>query len=143
MQAQTGGKVSMEEAVDALAEAGISRDDGMAALEKQMASAASEGMKSLGFVSAGVQAQPDSQVAGLERGKNDANDEEIGLDDEEEEEDGAGVDVAEKSVPDSVFGNLAKVRNAEDDSNERGDKREAAEAEPLGAKERFKRQKKQ
>lgn len=141
MQTQTG-KVSMEEAVDALAGAGVSRDDGMAALEEQMASAAKEGMKSLGFVSAGVQSSTDG-AAGLERGKNDANDEEIGLEDDDEEE-GAGVDVAEKFVPDSVFGNLAKVRNAEEESDERGDKREPAEeAEPLGAKERFKRQKKQ
>jgi len=141
MQTQTG-KVSMEEAVDALAGAGVSRDDGMAALEKQMASVAKEGMKSLGFVSAGVQSQTDGP-AGLERNKNDGNDEEIGLEDDEEEEEGAGVDVAEKSVPDSVFGNLAKVRNAEDESNERGDKRGAADAEPLGAKERFKRLKQQ
>lgn len=141
MQTQTG-KVSMEDAVDALAGAGVSREDGMAALEKQMASAAKEGMKSLGFVSAGVQSQTDG-AAGLERGKNDANDEEIGLEDDEEEEEAAGVDVTEKSVPDSVFGNLAKVRTAEDESHERGDKRELTDAEPLGAKERFKRLKKQ
>jgi hypothetical protein len=137
MQRETG-KVSMEEAVDALAGAGVSRDDGMAALERQMASSASEGMKSLGFVSAGVQAQGDGG-AGLERGRANANDEEIGLEDDEEEEEGAGVDVAEKSVPDSVFGNLAKVRNEE----EKNSKREPAEAETLGAKERFKRQKNQ
>lgn len=117
MQRETG-KVSMEEAVDALAGAGVPRDDGMAALERQMASSASEGMKSLGFVSAGVQAQGDGG-AGLERGRANANDEEIELEDDEEEEEGAGVDVAEKSVPDRVFGNLAKVRNADDDSNEK------------------------
>jgi len=132
----------LEDAVDALAGTGVSREDGMAALEKQMASSANEGMKSLGFVSAGVQSQSDG-AAGLERGKNDANDEEIGLEDDEEEEEGAGVDVTEKSVPDSVFGNLAKVRTAEDESHERGDKRELTDAEPLGAKERFKRLKKQ
>ncbi|XP_024384058.1 uncharacterized protein [Physcomitrium patens] len=139
MQRETG-KVSMEEAVDALAGAGISRDDGMAALEKEMASSAGkDGMKALGFVSAGVQSQTDGG-AGLERDRKDANDEEIGLEDEEEEED-AGVDVAEKSVPDSVFGNLAQVKHA-GESNEKGEKREFADAEPLGAKERFKRQKK-
>lgn len=138
MQRETG-KVSMEEAVDALAGAGVSRDDGMAALERQMASSTSEGVKSLGFVSAGVQSQVDGG-AGLERGRANANDEEIGLEDDEEEEEGAGVDVAERSVPDSVFGNLAPVRNEEDKDN----KREPAEAtETLGAKERFKRQKKQ
>ena len=137
MQRETG-KVSMEDAVDVLAGAGVSRDDGMAALERQMASSAAEGMKSLGFVSAGVQSSTGDAEAGLERSRADANDEEIGLEDDEEEEEGVGVDVAEKSVPDSVFGNLANVRN-----EDRNSKREPAEPETLGAKERFKRQKKQ
>lgn len=97
-----------------------------------------EGMKLLGFVSVGVQLQIDG-IVGFERNKNDVNDEEIGLEDDEEEEEGVGVDVVEKFVFDSVFGNLVKVRNVEDDSNGRGDKREFVEVEVLGVKERFKR----
>lgn len=141
---QGPGKVTMEEAVDALAEAGVSRDDGMAALEREMASNhGKEGMKSLGFVSAGVQSQTEPGE-GLDQSAKNAgvNEEEIGLDDEDDEvEEDTGVEVAQKSVPDSVFGNLAKSRVAEEEIGGKGDKREQAEIEPLGAKERFKRQK--
>ncbi|CAG9461233.1 unnamed protein product [Pedinophyceae sp. YPF-701] len=91
------------------------RDDVMGALEQHAAAAASQpapGTSLPGFVSAGVVgntakdaeagAAPDNAGAGAGAG---ANPESIDIDDVEEEED---VDIAQKAVPDAVFGGLAK-----------------------------------
>lgn len=127
----------MEEVVDVLVGVGIFCDDGMVVLEKEMVFfVGKDGMKVLGFVSVGVQLQIDGGV-GFERDRKDVNDEEIGLEDEEEEED-VGVDVVEKFVFDSVFGNLVQVKYV-GESNEKGEKREFVDVELLGVKERFKR----
>lgn len=141
------GKVSLEEAVDTLKRAGVPEDE-MAALERQMASAPlKDGMRAMGFVSGGVETQNEAgEVLGRATRQAHANLEEIEIegDGDDSEEEGAGVEVAQKSVPDAVFGDLVKARNSEEDETfERGVQRERSEDEPLGAKERFKRQKKQ
>ncbi|KAL2653618.1 hypothetical protein R1flu_021746 [Riccia fluitans] len=135
MQRETG-KVSLEEAVDTLKRAGVPEDE-MAALERQIApprSPLKEGMRSLGFVSGGVEEAKDMAAT-----RRVVNPEEIELgeeDGEEEVEEGDKLDIAQKTVPDAVYGELAsKVKDRE--------KREADTEEPLGALARLKRQKKQ
>jgi pre-mRNA-splicing factor SYF1 len=143
---QEATKVSLEEAVDTLKRAGVPEDD-MAALERQIAPAPlQDGMRSLGFVSGGVQAQREAgQVLGSPTRRAVVNPEEIeiGAESEEEEEAGAGVDVAEKTIPDAVYGELAgKARElAEEEKAGRGVQREREGDEVVGARERFKRQK--
>ncbi|CAK9229215.1 unnamed protein product [Sphagnum troendelagicum] len=143
---QEATKVSLEEAVDTLKRAGVPEDD-MAALERQIAPAPlQDGMRSLGFVSGGVQAQREAgQVLGSPTRRAVVNPEEIeiGAESEEEEEAGAGVDVAQKTIPDAVYGELAgKARElAEEEKAERGVQREREGDEVVGARERFKRQK--
>ncbi len=126
---QEATKVSLEEAVDTLKRAGVPEDD-MAALERQIAPAPlQDGMRSLGFVSGGVQAQREAgQVLGSPTRRAEA---------------GAGVDVAQKTIPDAVYGELAgKARElAEEEKAERGVQREREGDEVVGARERFKRQK--
>ncbi|CAM6048000.1 unnamed protein product [Sphagnum compactum] len=143
---QEATKVSLEEAVDTLKRAGVPEDD-MAALERQIAPAPlQDGMRSLGFVSGGVQAQREAgQVLGSPTRRAVVNPEEIeiGAESEEEEEAGAGVDVAQKTIPDAVYGELAgKARElAEEEKAGRGVQREREGDEVVGARERFKRQK--
>ncbi|GAB2271612.1 hypothetical protein Dimus_006443 [Dionaea muscipula] len=94
----------------------------MVALERKLAPAIKDtpvkdnSTRVLGFVSAGLESQ---DVAG--------NPEDIELPNESESEDEDKVEIAQKDVPDAVFGGLVK-------------KSKGAEA-PLGALERIKRQK--
>jgi pre-mRNA-splicing factor SYF1 len=143
MQRETG-KVSLEEAVDTLKRAGVPEDE-MAALERQIApprSPLKEGMRSLGFVSGGVEGDKEGQKVAA------VNPDEIELADEDEEEDedaneDDGIDIAQKAVPDGVYGELAiKARELNNDANKVG-KREASPEENLGALARLKRQRQQ
>ncbi|GAB2271607.1 hypothetical protein Dimus_006438 [Dionaea muscipula] len=111
--------VNLGKAVDA--QAGVGEDE-MVALERKLAPAIKDtpvkdnSTRVLGFVSAGLESQ---DVAG--------NPEDIELPNESESEDEDKVEIAQKDVPDAVFGGLVK-------------KSKGAEA-PLGALERIKRQK--
>lgn len=109
------GKSTREETVDTLKRAGVPEDE-MAVLERQIAAVGNqkrpgEGTRVMGFVSSGVQV-----VGDVEQPKVVKNPDEIEL--EEEEEEDTKLDVAQKPVPDAVFGDMA----------------------PLGALERLKRQ---
>lgn len=143
------GKLTLEETVDTLKRAGVPEDE-MAALERQLAPAAAsgtalkDGMRALGFVSAGVESQ-----AGVTRivdggQKITANPEDIEL---QEESDAEGdneerVEVAQKDVPAAVYGDLANKANKNDkDGDDVAKKREREE--PMGALERIKRLRKQ
>ncbi|GAA0157227.1 RNA splicing factor [Lithospermum erythrorhizon] len=131
---------TLEEAKDALKKAGV-KDDDMAALERQLAPSATdttnnETTRKLGFVSAG----PESQTNGNQR--NQANTEDIELPEDSDSEEDDKVEIAQRDVPDAVFGGLVRKR---DENGEEGEgKHEAApngkEADAhLGALERIKR----
>lgn len=127
---------TLDEAKDVLKKAGVA-DDEMAALERQLlpttndASAKDAGRR-LGFVSAGLQ----------QNGETTANREDIELPEESESEDEEKVEIAQKEVPDAVFGGLVRKRDADADD---GKGKEASDAENkesdghLGALERIKR----
>lgn len=143
------GKLTLEETVDTLKRAGVPEDE-MAALERQLAPAAAsgtalkDGMRALGFVSAGVESQ-----AGVTRivdggQKITANPEDIELQEESDAEDDneERVEVAQKDVPAAVYGDLAnKVNKNDKDGDDVAKKREREE--PMGALERIKRLRKQ
>ncbi|ERM94339.1 pre-mRNA-splicing factor SYF1 isoform X1 [Amborella trichopoda] len=141
---QKDQKLVLEETVDTLKRAGVPEDE-MAVLERQLAPPASgtttkDGMRAVGFVSAGVESQPGvTQTADGGR-KVTANPEDIELQDESDtEEDNDKVEVAQKDVPAAVFGELAKKM-------EKGRDSESKDSEgngPLGALERIKRQRRQ
>lgn len=132
--------VDVEEAKDELKKAGLPEDE-MAALERQLLTttttttdAAKDGVRRLGFVSAGVISQ-----SGENEGKPvTGNGEDIELPDESDDEsDGEDqVEIAQKEVPAAVFGGLARKRD--EDIEEGG---EDSAAKKLGALERIKRQK--
>lgn len=132
--------VDVEEAKDELKKAGLPEDE-MAALERQLLTttttttdAAKDGVRRLGFVSAGVISQ-----SGENEGKPvTGNGEDIELPDESDDEsDGEDqVEIAQKEVPAAVFGGLARKRD--EDVEEGG---EDSAAKKLGALERIKRQK--
>lgn len=132
--------VDVEEAKDELKKAGLPEDE-MAALERQLLTttttttdAAKDGVRRLGFVSAGVISQ-----SGENEGKPvTGNGEDIELPDESDDEsDGEDqVEIAQKEVPAAVFGGLARKRD--EDVEEGG---EDSVAKKLGALERIKRQK--
>lgn len=134
---QKDEKLSLGEAVDALKQAGVPEDE-MAALEKKLAPAdddvpAKDKPRTVGFVSAGVEG---------DAGKRNVNQEEIELPDESDEEDDEGkVEIAQKDVPDAVFGGLAKKRE-EPEKGDGGDDEAKGGDAPLGALERLKRRKK-
>jgi pre-mRNA-splicing factor SYF1 len=135
---QRDQRLNLDEAVDTLKRAGVPEDE-MAALERQLASgpttappaaqntAPASANRMMNFVSAGVEAQAESsrQQAG--------NNEDIELPDESDDEE-PDVQIAEKSVPAAVFGELGK-RAAESQDGSSG----AQENEQLGALERIKR----
>nr|XP_043610464.1 pre-mRNA-splicing factor SYF1 [Erigeron canadensis] len=113
-------------------------EDGMAALERQLAPADPENLPSndttarkLGFVSAGVQvSQKESGIL--------QNQEEIDLPEgsDSDEEDGDGkVEIAQKDVPDAVFGGLIRKRDEEAEKEKENGDGETR----LGALERMKR----
>ncbi|XP_072976076.1 uncharacterized protein [Typha angustifolia] len=128
---QKDQKLNLEEAVDTLKRAGVPEDE-MAALERQLAPAASANLpakdsgRMVNFISAGAEPQPDG-------GRNlIANKEDIELP-EESESDDENIEIAQKDVPAAVFGDLAQHAATEDsEDNSR-----------LGALERIKRQRRQ
>lgn len=125
---------TLEEAKDVLKQAGVD-DDQMAAIERQLEptvneTATTDRSRIVGFVSAGV-----IESAGAQ--KSSANKEDIELPEEsdsEEEEDEGKVEIAQKDVPDAVFGGLARKRE-ESEKDEGGDGSDSH----LGALERIKR----
>ncbi|KAJ4966630.1 hypothetical protein NE237_018479 [Protea cynaroides] len=130
---QKDQKLNLEETVDTLKRAGVPEDE-MAALERQLAPAvtsapAKESGRKVGFVSAGVESQP-SVIRTPDGGRKvTANNEEIELPEDSDTENDDGVEIAQKPVPDEVFGELAQNKEP---SREEPDK--------LGALERIKRQ---
>lgn len=133
--------LDVEDAKDELKKAGLPEDE-MAALERQLltttttttTAAAKDGVRRVGFVSAGVISQ-----SGENEGKPvTGNGEDIELPDESDDEsDGDDqVEIAQKEVPAAVFGGLARKRDENDE--EAG---EDGAAKKLGALERIKRQK--
>lgn len=133
---QKDQKLNLEETVDTLKRAGVPEDE-MAALERQLAPAAvtappSDTGRRLGFVSAGVKLQPGREAM--------ANNEDIELPEDNDSGD-EQVEIAQKDVPVSLYGDLA-------DKLENGKKREVSGKEEegqsnLGALERIKRQRRQ
>jgi pre-mRNA-splicing factor SYF1 len=135
---QRDQKLNLDEAVDTLKRAGVPEDE-MAALERQLATgpstappaapstAPASANRMMNFVSAGVEAQVESSR------QQAANNEDIELPDESDDEE-PDVQIAEKSVPAAVFGELGKraAENNEESSAAQGN-------EQLGALERIKR----
>ncbi|KAK6932490.1 hypothetical protein RJ641_002114 [Dillenia turbinata] len=130
---QKDQRLTLEETVDTLKRAGVPEDE-MAALERQLAPSANsaatrDGKRTLGFVSAGV---VESQLDGVK--KVGTNNEDIELPDESDsEEEEEKIEVAQKDVPDAVFGGLAQKTAVEGEKGGEDDSR-------LGALERIKRQ---
>ncbi|KAK8921171.1 hypothetical protein KSP39_PZI019937 [Platanthera zijinensis] len=125
---QKDHKMNLEEAVDTLKRAGVPEDE-MAALERQLAPSttnliAKDGSRMMNFVSAGVESQPNDM-------KVNTNNEDIELP-EESDSDDEKIEIAQKDVPNTVFGELAHNVTEESGGNA-----------PLGALERIKRQRKQ
>jgi pre-mRNA-splicing factor SYF1 len=135
---QRDQRLNLDEAVDTLTRAGVPQDE-MAALERQLApgpsttpaaapsTATTPANRMMNFVSAGVEAQAESSRQQV------GNNEDIELPDESDDEE-ADVQIAERSVPAAVFGELGKrvAENREESSS-------AQENEQLGALERIKR----
>lgn len=132
----------MDEAVDTLTRAGVPQDE-MAALERQLASGPSPAPaaaapsssttpanRMMNFVSAGVEARAESSTQQAA-----ANNEDIELPDEESDEED-DVQIAERAVPEAVFGELGK-RAAE--SREESSSAQENNEQQLGALERIKR----
>ncbi|KAM7476712.1 hypothetical protein LguiB_023955 [Lonicera macranthoides] len=122
--------------------AGLPGDE-MAALERQLTpaaandTAAKDAPRKLGFVSAGVESQPDGGQRGAVN-----HEEDIELPEESDgEEDVEKVEISQKEVPTAVFGGLVRKREGNDDGD--GDDDSAAKSkdsdEHLGALERIKR----
>lgn len=144
------GKVSLEETVDNLKRAGVP-DDEMVALERQLAPAGAavsnprDGLRALGFVSAGVEIQGNSQRESASAQHALKNADEIELQEEEESDaEEEKVEVSQREVPGAVFGGLedaAKQLLQHEESG--GMVRERETEEPMGALERIKRQRRQ
>lgn len=144
---QKDQKLSLEETVDTLKRAGVPEDE-MAALERQLApstnnSTTKDGNRKVGFVSAGMESQPD----GVRKvTANNSEDIELPEESDDSEEDDERVEIAQKDVPAAVFGGLARKREemdreeAEEDGVAVKDNKEGDG--PLGALERIKRQRK-
>lgn len=138
---QKDPKLNLDEAMDTLKQAGVPEDE-MAALERQLIptatnTAAKESGRKVGFVSAGVESQPDEGI------KAAANSEDIELPEESDSED-EKVEIAQKDIPNAVFGGLARKREETgEDGDGDGDgiagKDKDREGQ-LGALERIKRQ---
>jgi pre-mRNA-splicing factor SYF1 len=137
---QKDQKLTVEEAVDTLKRAGIPEDQ-MGALERQLAADSSSNAaisndssaRSLSFVRAGVvEPEPDTSKKAV------ANAEEIDL--PESDSDDENIEIAQKSVPAAVFGELAKKATEEQEGEDEG---AAAGESRLGALERIKRQRQQ
>ncbi|KAK9267469.1 hypothetical protein L1049_009895 [Liquidambar formosana] len=133
-------KLTLDETKDKLRQAGVPEDE-MAALERQLAptvnnAAAKDSSRKVGFVSAGVESQPDGGI------KATANHEDIELPEESDSEDDERIEIAQKDVPSAVFGGLIRKR---EETDKDGDGDDAAAAKDkggdghLGALERIKR----
>lgn len=136
---QKDQKLTVEEAVDTLKRAGVPEDQ-MGALERQLSTdslsnaaiSKDSTTRSLNFVRAGV-VEPETDATK----KAVANAEEIDL--PESDSDDENIEIAQKSVPAAVFGELAKKA-----AEEQGEDEDAAAGESrLGALERIKRQRQQ
>ncbi|RWW31476.1 hypothetical protein BHE74_00016416 [Ensete ventricosum] len=131
-------KLNLEEAVDTLKRAGVPEDE-MATLERQLAPAAANspvknGGRMLNFVSAGSESQSDGGI------RLTANNEDIELPEESDSEDDK-IEIAQKNVPASVFGDLAEKVTKDEDKG--ADAADNGGSSLLGALERIKRQRRQ
>lgn len=129
---------TLEEAKDVLKKAGVA-DDEMAALERQLAppendTKSKEQSRVVGFVSAGVVESNGQKVA--------ANNEDIELPEESDSEEDEKIEIAQKDVPDAVFGGLIRKREG-DEAEENSSAKNKGSDGPLGALERIKRRKQQ
>ncbi|XP_059437573.1 uncharacterized protein LOC132170569 [Corylus avellana] len=138
---QKDQRLDLDDARDKLKQAGVAEDE-MAALERQLApttTPAKDGSRKVGFVSAGIESQTDGGI------KATANHEEIELPEESDSDEDVKVEIAQKDVPDAVFGGL--VRKRDDEAEKDGEEHNAAATKDrdddsrLGALERIKRQK--
>ncbi|XP_062161002.1 uncharacterized protein LOC133868201 [Alnus glutinosa] len=139
---QKDQRLDLDDARDKLKQAGVAEDE-MAALERQLAptaTTAKDSSRKVGFVSAGIESQTDGGT------KATANHEEIELPEESDSDEDEKVEIAQKDVPDAVFGGL--VRKRDDEAEKDGEEHNAAATKDrdgesrLGALERIKRQKK-
>ncbi|PWA36353.1 RNA-processing protein, HAT helix [Artemisia annua] len=124
-------KPTVDEAMDQLKRAGVPEDE-TEVLERQLAPKENSAARKLGFVSSSIQLS--ETASGLIQ-----NQEEIELpegSESDEEDDDGKVEVAQKDVPDAVYGGLVRKRDDEEAEKEKetgdGDTR-------LGALERIKR----
>ncbi|CAN0925342.1 Pre-mRNA-splicing factor SYF1 [Linum grandiflorum] len=138
---QKDQRMSVDDAKDKLKQSGLP-DDEMAALEKQLAppvtttdNAGKDGNRTVGFVSAGVHTQTDGGL------KLNTNLEDIELPEESDSEDeDEKIEIAQKEVPEEVFGGLARKRDEmEKDSDGIAAKNKDDGESLLGALERMKR----
>jgi pre-mRNA-splicing factor SYF1 len=138
---QRDQRLTMDEAVDTLTRAGVPQDE-MAALERQLTSGPSTAPaaapststtpanRMMNFVSAGAEARAEGSTEQAAA----ANNEDIELPDEESDEE-EDVQIAERTVPAAVFGELGKraAENREESSSAQENEQQ------LGALERIKR----
>ncbi|PWA85494.1 RNA-processing protein, HAT helix [Artemisia annua] len=124
-------KPTVDEAMGQLKRAGVPEDE-MEALERQLAPKVNSAARKLGFVCSSIQLS--ETASGLIQ-----NQEEIELpegSESDEEDDDGKVEIAQKDVPDAVYGGLVRKRDDEESEKEKetgdGDTR-------LGALERIKR----
>lgn len=136
---QKDQKLTVEEAVDTLKRAGLPEDQ-MSVLERQLGADSSNpaankdsSARAVNFVRAEV-AEPEPDTT-----KTVANAEEIDL--PESDSDDENIEIAQKSVPAAVFGELAKKVTDEQEGEDEG--AAAASESQLGALERIKRQRRQ
>lgn len=126
---------SLDEAKDVMKQAGVAEDE-MAALERQLVPQEStkDGNRLVGFVSAGVQAMGETVHNGI------SNKEDIELPEESDSEEDEKVEIAQKDVPDAVFGGLVRKREETDSTGDGNDTTTADKEDGLvGALERLKR----
>ncbi|PWA64196.1 tetratricopeptide repeat (TPR)-like superfamily protein [Artemisia annua] len=117
-------KPTVDEAMDQLKRTGAPEDE-MEALERQLAPKENSAARKLGFVSSSIQLS--ETASGLIQ-----NQEEIELpegSESDEEDDDGKVEIAQKDVPDAVYGGLVRKRDDE----------EAEKEKETGALERIKR----
>lgn len=133
---QKDQRLNLDDARDKLKQAGVAEDE-MAALERQLAPAASnakDSSRKVGFVSAGVESQSDGGI------KAPANHEDIELPEGSDSDEDEKVEIAQKDVPSAVFGGLVHKRDEAEKDGEEQDKDKDGDSR-LGALERIKRQK--
>lgn len=120
-------KPTVDEAMDQLKRAGVPEDE-MEALERQLTPKENSADRKLGFVSS---IQLSETASGLIQ-----NQEEIELpegSESDEEDDDGKVEIAQKDVPDAVYGGLVRKRDDEEAEKEK------ETGDGIGALERIKR----